>query len=179
MSIGREATESRHVTYRRPMRSAGLVPYRHRPDGLEILIAHPGGPFWAHRQAGAWSIVKGEIGEGEEAQACAFREFREETGWTIDPTGAIALGDVRQKAGKHISAWAVEADLEPSALVSEQVTIDFRGRSISFPEIDEVRWCGRVEAMRLLNPAQTVYYDRLAEILDGPGRDEGGVRSLT
>jgi predicted NUDIX family NTP pyrophosphohydrolase len=71
-----------------------------------------------------------------------IREFREETGWTIDPTGAIALGDVRQKAGKHISAWAVEADLEPSALVSEQVTIDLRGRSITFPEIDEVRWCG-------------------------------------
>jgi predicted NUDIX family NTP pyrophosphohydrolase len=161
------------------MRSAGLIPYRHGPDGLEVLIAHPGGPFWARRQEGAWSIVKGEIGEGEEALACAVREFREETGWTIDPAGAIPLGEVRQKAGKQIIAWAVEADLDPSALVSEPVTIDVRGRKVPFPEIDEVRWCGRTDAARLLNPAQTVYYERLNEALSGPGIGPGGVRSNT
>lgn len=161
------------------MHSAGLIPYRHGPGGLEVLIAHPGGPFWARRQEGAWSIVKGEIGESEEALPCAVREFREETGWTIDPAGAIPLGDVRQKAGKHITAWAVEADLDPSELVSEPVTIDMRGRKVTFPEIDEVRWCGRDDALRLLNPAQSVYYERLNDALDGPGSDPGGVRSMT
>ncbi|MEX1004840.1 MAG: NUDIX domain-containing protein [Acidimicrobiia bacterium] len=159
------------------MRSAGLLPYRHGPGGPEVLIAHPGGPFWARRQDGAWSIVKGEIGEHEDALACAVREFREETGWTIDPAGAIPLGEVRQKAGKQVIAWAVEADLDPSALQSEPVTIDVRGRSMTFPEIDEVRWCGRSDAVRLLNPAQAVYYERLNEALDGPRNSRRGVRS--
>ena len=149
------------------MQSAGLIPYRQAPGALEILIAHPGGPFWARRQEGAWSIVKGEIAEGEDPLECAVREFREETGWTIDPAGAIPLGEVRQKAGKQIVAWAVEADFDPSTLVSGSVTIDMRGRAVTFPEIDEVRWCGRVEALRLLNPAQTVYYERLNEALAG------------
>lgn len=165
--FGHEANDGEEVTYRRLMRSAGLVPYRRRPGGLEILIAHPGGPFWARRQEGAWSIVKGEIGTDEDALACAVREFREETGWTVDPSEAIPLGDVTQKAGKHIVAWAVEADLDPSELVSESVTIDMRGRKVTFPEIDEVRWCGRVDALRLLNPAQAVYYERLNEALAG------------
>lgn len=161
------------------MRSAGLIPYRHGSGSLEILIAHPGGPFWTRRQEGAWSIVKGEIGDDEDALTCAVREFREETGWTIDPASAIPLGDVRQKAGKHIIAWAVEAELDPSELLSEPVTIDLRGRKVTFPEIDEVRWCGRSEAGRLLNPAQTVYYERLNDALAGPGSSPGGVRSET
>ena len=148
------------------MRSAGLIPYRFGAGGLEILIAHPGGPFWARRQRGAWSIVKGEIGDGEKALACAVREFREETGWTIDPTNAMPLGDVRQKAGKHITAWAVEADLDPSELASQLITIETHGRRVTFPEIDEVRWCGRKDALGLLNPAQAVYYERLNDSLD-------------
>lgn len=159
------------------MRSAGLVPYRHRPGGPEILIAHPGGPFWARRHEGAWSIVKGEIGEDEDAFSCALREFREETGWTLDPAGAVPLGEVRQKAGKRIIAWAIEADLDPLTLSSESVTVEVRGRAVTFPEIDEVRWCGRREALRLLNPAQTVYYERLNDALTEPGSDPGGVRS--
>lgn len=159
------------------MRSAGIIPYRHGSGGLEILIAHPGGPFWARRQVGAWSIVKGEIGEGEDALNCAVREFREETNWTLEPANAIPLGDVRQKAGKSIVAWAVEADLDPSELVSEAVTIDLRGQKITFPEIDEVRWCGRDESLRLLNPAQTVYYERLNDALDAPGSNPDRVRS--
>ena len=159
------------------MRSAGLIPYRQAPGELEILIAHPGGPFWARRQDGAWSIVKGEIADGEDPLGCAVREFREETGWTIDPEAAIALGEVRQKAGKRIIAWAVEADLDPSELVSESVTVDMGGRAVTFPEIDEVRWCGRDDALRLLNPAQTAYYERLNTALDEPGSRPGGVRS--
>jgi predicted NUDIX family NTP pyrophosphohydrolase len=177
MSIRPEANGAGKVAYRRGMRSAGLVPYRRRPGGLEILIAHPGGPFWARRQEGAWSIVKGEVDDNEDALACAVREFREETGWTIDPAGAIPLGEVRQKAGKHISAWAVEAELEPSELASEQVTINIRGHEVTFPEIDEVRWCGRTEAFRLLNPAQAIYYERLNDALAGPDSTPGGVRS--
>lgn len=159
------------------MHSAGIVPFRRHPDGPEILIAHPGGPFWARRQDGAWSIVKGEIGPGEDPLACAIREFREETGWSIDATGTFPLGDVKQKAGKHIVAWAVEADFDPFDLVSAHVTVEIRGRPVTFPEIDEVRWCGRVEALRLLNPAQRVYYERLNDALGQSDTGDGGVPS--
>ena len=159
------------------MHSAGIVPFRRHRDGLEILIAHPGGPFWARRQEGAWSIVKGEVGEGEDPLGCAAREFREETGWTVDLAGAIPLGEVRQKAGKLVVAWAVEVDLDPSDLVSEPITIEIRGRQVTFPEIDEVRWCGRVDALRLLNPAQRVYYERLNDALGRSGTGDGGVPS--
>lgn len=147
------------------MRSAGLVPYRLGSDGLEILIAHPGGPFWARRQEGAWSIVKGEVSPDEDPLACALREFREETGWAVDAGNAIPLGVVTQKAGKRIEAWAVAADFEPMDLASDHITIQWQGRSITFPEIDEVRWCGRAAAERLLNPAQAVFYQRLNDAL--------------
>lgn len=151
------------------MDSAGLIPYRWTNDGLEILIAHPGGPFWARKQEGAWSIVKGEIPPGEDPQATALREFREETGWVVDGADAIPLGTVTQKAGKRITAWAIAADFDPAEMTGDEVTIEWRGRALRFPEIDEVRWCGRETATRLLNPAQTVYYDRLSSAL---GRDE-------
>lgn len=143
------------------MHSAGLVPYRISANGLEILIAHPGGPFWARKQVGAWTIVKGEVPPDEDPLDAALREFEEETGWRIAPAHLIALGEVRQKAGKTIVAWAVEADFDPNTLDSASVTITWRGRDLTFPEIDEVRWCGRSEAESLLNPAQATYYERL------------------
>lgn len=143
------------------MPSAGLVPYRIVPTGLEILIAHPGGPFWAGKQSGAWSIVKGEVPEGEDPFDTALREFREETGWTVAPAALVALGEVVQKAGKRITAWAFEADFDPAELNGDTVTTEWHGRNITFSEIDEVRWCGEAEAAELLNPAQTVYYERL------------------
>jgi len=143
------------------MKSAGLIPYRSTPNGPEILIAHPGGPFWARRQVGAWSIIKGEIPPGEEPLATAVREFHEETGWRIDVDHVIALGDVTQKAGKTITAFAVEADFVTSEIAGDTVTITYRGNEITFPEIDEVRWCGKAECERLLNPAQVTYYERL------------------
>src|SRR5215212_2197270 len=93
-------------------RSAGIVLYRRAGAGLEVLLVHPGGPFWSNRDAGAWSIPKGEIDEGEEALACALREFEEELGSPLITDAPIPLGEVRQKAGKIVTAWAVEGDLD-------------------------------------------------------------------
>jgi len=143
------------------MTSAGLIPFRLVDDALEILIAHPGGPFWARRQEGAWSIVKGEVPSGEDPFDAAVREFREETGWAITPIDPIPLGEVTQKAGKRILAWAFAAELDPATLAGDTITLTVRGREVNFPEIDEVRWCRRAEAERLLNPAQSVYHQRL------------------
>ncbi|HSJ29139.1 MAG TPA: NUDIX domain-containing protein [Acidimicrobiia bacterium] len=150
------------------MESAGLVPYRRTPRGIEILIAHPGGPFWARRHEGSWSIVKGEVEPGEDPLTTAAREFFEETGWHLATDDAIPVGEVVQKAGKRVRAWAVEAAaLDPSALRAERITVEWRGRWITFPEIDEVRWCDRQESARLLNPAQVPFHDRLIGVLDG------------
>jgi len=134
-------------------------------NGLEILIAHPGGPFWARRHAGAWSIIKGEVGRDEDGLEAARREFAEETGWVAPSHGFVPLGEVIQKAGKRIVAWAFAADFDPATLVSNNATATIRGRSISFAEIDEVRWCSESEARDLLNPAQAVYYERLNNAL--------------
>ncbi len=151
------------------MPSAGLVPYRIVDDELQILIAHPGGPFWKGRQQGAWSIVKGEFDPDEDPLAAAVREFEEETGWAIDPVDAIPLGEITQRAGKTVSAWATAAAFEPETLAGGTVTTVWRGRPITFPELDEVRWVGRREADRLLNPAQAVYYERLNRTLSDRG----------
>lgn len=148
------------------MHSAGLLPYRLSDPGLQILIAHPGGPFWARKQIGAWSIVKGEFGPYEDPLAAARREFTEETGWPTPETGYLPLGEVTQKAGKRIAAWAFAGEFEPDTLTPEMVTIQIRGRELTIPEIDEVRWCGEDESASLLNPAQAVYYERLKSSLD-------------
>lgn len=147
------------------MHSAGLIPYRIFDDGLQVLIAHPGGPFWARKQVGAWSIIKGEIGPDEDPLDAARREFTEETGWSTPDTGYLDLGEVTQKAGKRVTAWAFGADFDPGSLTPEMVTITVRGRKMTIPEIDEVRWCDRDEACSLLNPAQAVYYERLKSVL--------------
>lgn len=148
------------------MYSAGLIPYRLSDADLQILIAHPGGPFWARRQMGTWSIIKGEIAQDEDPLTAARREFTEETGWETPDSGYVTLGEVTQKAGKRIVAWGFDADFDPESLTPEMVTISVRGRDLTIPEIDEVRWCGAAEAFALLNPAQTVYYKRLKSVLD-------------
>lgn len=148
------------------MRSAGLIPYRLSGSDLQILIAHPGGPFWARRQAGAWSIIKGEIGPDEDPLSAARREFTEETGWDSPDTEYVSLGEVTQKAGKRITAWAFAGEFDPDSLTPELVTISVRGRDLTIPEIDEVRWCDEGETLSLLNPAQAVYYERLKSVLD-------------
>jgi predicted NUDIX family NTP pyrophosphohydrolase len=143
--------------------SAGLLLYRRRGDELEVLLAHPGGPFWVHRDAGAWSIPKGLIDEGEEPLAAACREFEEETG--LRPTGPfLLLGNVRQKAGKLIYAWAWEGDAEPAHLTSNLMRTEWprgSGRWLRFPEIDRYTWCDAQTAREKLNPAQAAFIDRL------------------
>ena len=152
--------------------SAGVLLYRRVGGQLEVLIGHPGGPFWRNRNEGAWSIPKGLVGEGEDPQAAALREFAEETGTTVAGSDAVTLGSVRLASGKEVAAWAIEGDLDPAAASSNLVTMEWprgSGRTIEFPEIDELRWCLPQEARILLNVAQGVFLDRLQESLDHAG----------
>jgi predicted NUDIX family NTP pyrophosphohydrolase len=115
-------------------RSAGILLYRRRGDGVEVLLVHPGGPLWARRDAGAWSIPKGEYTEGEDPLAAALREFEEETGQRPPEAKMVALGEVRQRGGKVVSAWAAPGDLDPAAVTSNTFMGPPRsGRRRSFP----------------------------------------------
>jgi predicted NUDIX family NTP pyrophosphohydrolase len=141
--------------------SAGLLPFR-RKSGLEVLIAHPGGPFWARKDLGAWSVVKGEIDPGEEPLVAAVREFCEETGWPVPAAiDYIDLGSTKLKSGKLIMCWAVEADFDPATLVPGTFAAVIAGRTVVVPEIDRVAWVSPSEAAERLNPAQVVFVDRL------------------
>ncbi len=144
--------------------SAGVLPFRRSSGKIEVLIAHPGGPFWARRHRGAWSIVKGELDPGEDPEAAARREFEEETGWSLPDGPWIPLGRVVQRSGKEVLAWAVEADFDPATLRPGTFTLGGR----AYPEIDRVEWCGPDEARTLLNPAQAAFVDRLLEQIE-PG----------
>lgn len=146
--------------------SAGLLPFRHS-GGLELLIAHPGGPFFARKDAGAWSVVKGLVEEGEERLAAARREFGEETGWQVPDVGMIDLGSVTLKSRKVVHAWAFEGDFDPDELEPGTFEMELRGRTQVFPEIDRVAWVSPGEARRLLNPAQVAFVDRLADAVGG------------
>ena len=128
--------------------------------GVEVLIGHPGGPFWATRDVGAWTIPKGLVEPGEDALATARREFAEETGMSLDDLEAAALGSAVQRSGKVVKIWAVAGDLDPLLADSNMVTMEWprgSGRILEFPEIDKLRWCGLAEAARLLNPALKVF----------------------
>src|ERR687885_2842872 len=120
-----------------PARSAGILLFRRRPDGPEVLLVHPGGPYWARKDVGAWSIPKGEHADGEDALACARGEFEEETG-LAPPAGALVeLGEVRQRSGKRVSAWAAEGDLDPAQIVSNTFLLEWpppARRGQEFPE---------------------------------------------
>jgi predicted NUDIX family NTP pyrophosphohydrolase len=149
----------------RPKTSAGLLPYRVRDGRVEVLIAHMGGPFWARRDEGAWSIIKGEYDDGhEDAYAAARREFEEETG-TAPPDGEpLALGEVQQRSGKRVTAWGVEADLEPSAFRSNTFAIEWprgSGEQREFPEIDRAEWLDTDTARRKLIAEQVALLDAL------------------
>ncbi len=154
--------------------SGGLLLYRRRAGKWEVLLAHPGGPFWARRDEGAWSLPKGELDEGEEPLAAAVREFEEETGQA--PGGPfLALGSVRQKAGKVVHGWAFEGDLDPTGFRSATFQMEWprgSGRMAEFPEVDRVEFFRLDEARRRLNPAQTVFIDRLERALEGRGGGE-------
>jgi predicted NUDIX family NTP pyrophosphohydrolase len=140
--------------------SAGLLPFR-RSAGLEVLIAHPGGPFWATRDVGFWGVIKGEVTADEEPTGTARREFIEETGWIPPEEGWLDLGTVTMRSGKVVMAWGVEADFDLSTFVPGTFTMVWRGRRRQFPEIDRVAWCHPKEAVRLLNPAQVPLVERL------------------
>jgi len=142
------------------VRSAGLLPFR-RHDGVEVLVAHPGGPYFARRDNGWWSIVKGMVEPDELDEATAAREFEEETGWPAPPKPWIPLGDVSLKSRKIVIAWAVEADYDIDTLVPGLFTMGHR----QFPEIDRVEWMRPEQARLKLNPALGVFVDRLEQVL--------------
>jgi predicted NUDIX family NTP pyrophosphohydrolase len=134
-----------------------------------VLLVHPGGPFWAKRDAGAWSIPKGEYDEGEEPLAAALREFEEEVGSALDAAGElIALGDVRQKNRKVVTAWAAEGDVDASAVRSNTFAMEWpprSGQTQEFPEIDRAEWFPLARAREKLIEAQAAFLDRLEERL--------------
>lgn len=143
--------------------------WRKTGDAIEVLIGHPGGPFWAKRHEGAWSIPKGEVEPDEDPLTAARREFAEETGTHLAPDAqALDLGATRLKSGKRILGWAITGDLDPASLNSNVIEIEFpprSGRRLEIPEVDEIRWCEPDDARRLLNPAQAVFVDRLLDAL--------------
>ncbi len=145
-------------------KSAGLLMYRRNTTGeLEVLLAHPGGPYWRGRDEGAWTLPKGEYDASEEALAAARREFQEETGFTPAPP-FIPLGEIVQKSGKHITAWAFAGDFDPGELRCNTFEIEWPPRSgqrQSFPEIDRVAWFTPEDARRKLIPAQGELVARL------------------
>ena len=151
-----------------PTRSAGILLHRTSADGgVEVLLVHPGGPFWARRDAGAWSIPKGEIADGEDPLACARREFAEELGLPVPDGTATPLGEVRQKAGKVVTAWAVEGDLDPASVVSNTFAMEWprgSGRLRDFPEVDRAEWFGLEEAAVRILDGQRPLLDALAAL---------------
>jgi predicted NUDIX family NTP pyrophosphohydrolase len=145
--------------------SAGILMYRQNGRGLEVLLVHPGGPFWQNKDEGAWSIPKGEMDEGEDAAAAARREFLEETGCTL--SGALEpLGDIRQRGGKRVTAFAVEGDLDVDAIKSNTFEIEWppkSGRMQSFPEIDRAAWFDLPAAHEKILQSQRQLLDRLVD----------------
>ncbi len=158
-------------------RSAGILLYRlSAPGSVEVLIAHPGGPAWANRDAGAWSIPKGEVEDGEAGWGVACREFEEETGQPAPRADSIELGEVRQRSGKIVEAWGLEGDLDPAVAVSNTFPLEWpprSGRWITVPEIDRVMWVTPAVAREKLNPAQTVFVDRLLDALARRAETDG------
>jgi predicted NUDIX family NTP pyrophosphohydrolase len=160
-----------------PKRSAGLLVYRITPSGVvEVLIVHPGGPFWTKKDAGAWSFPKGEYEEGDDPRATAFREFREETGRDAPAGEAIPLGELTQPGGKRVTAWAVEGDLDVSDSTSNTFEMEWprgSGRLQAFPEVDRVEWVPVARARAQLLKGQVPFLDRLTERV---GNGHRGVR---
>jgi predicted NUDIX family NTP pyrophosphohydrolase len=149
--------------------SAGVILYRRAKERIEVLLAHPGGPYWRRKDAGAWSIPKGECREGEDPLAAALREFEEETGMKLE--GELErqlepLGEVKQAGGKIVYAWTIERDCDPTRIHSNTFSLEWppkSGKTQEFPEIDRFEWFPIAEARQKLVKAQTAFLDRLAE----------------
>jgi predicted NUDIX family NTP pyrophosphohydrolase len=152
-----------------PKRSAGILMYR-RPDaGLELLLVHPGGPFWARKDLGAWSIPKGEYSESEDALAVAKREFEEETGAPVQGDFR-SLGELVQPGRKIVTAWAIEGDFDPADLKSNLFEMEWppkSGRRQSFPEVDRAQWFSPAEARGKILKGQSEFISRLLEAIGG------------
>ena len=154
-----------------PRQSAGLLLYRVVGEGVEVLLVHPGGPYWVNRDEGAWSLPKGEYDPGEDPLEVARREFREELG--VDPPGqqaATFLGTCRQAGGKHVRAWALEGDVDVSEIRSNTFTMEWppnSGRCVAFPEVDRAAWFDPPTARRKINQAQATFVDTLTAVLAG------------
>lgn len=141
-----------------------------RSRGLELFLVHPGGPFFHNKDEGAWSIPKGEVEEGAEPLVSALREFSEETGVDAPEGELVPLGEIRQKGGKRVLAWAVEGDLDPSSVKSNMFEMEWpprSGRKQRFPEIDRADFFPPKLARRKLNPAQVELVERLEKKLQG------------
>lgn len=149
--------------------SAGLLPYRRIGGDVEVLIAHPGGPMWSGRDAGAWSVIKGAPEDHElDLVVAARREFAEETGHPAPDGPLIDLGEIRMRSRKIVHAWGVEGDFDPATLRSMRVEVEWpprTGRLLSVPEVDRVAWCRPPEARRRLNTAQAMFVERLLRAL--------------
>lgn len=156
-----------------PRRSAGILLYRGRGPDLEVLLVHPGGPLWARKDAGAWTIPKGELDDGEDPLAAARREFAEETGVSVD--GPFhALAPIRQRSGKLVHAWACRGDVDPTTLRSNTFEMEWpprSGKRARFPEVDRAEYFSLDAARTKINPAQVALLDELARLhgtLDPP-----------
>ena len=146
-----------------------MLLYRRADQGIEVLVGHMGGPFWSRKDAGAWSIPKGEYDEHEEAQAAALREFEEELGKPAPAGTPVPLGEVRQSGGKVVTVFALEGDFDEETAVSNTFEMEYpKGSGIirSFPELDRVAWLGLETARTKLVKAQGVFLDRLQEHLE-------------
>jgi predicted NUDIX family NTP pyrophosphohydrolase len=148
-------------------RSAGILLYRHDPDGVAVLLVHPGGPYWQNKDVGAWQIPKGLIERGEDARAAALREVEEELGVKL-PGHLEPLGEVRQAGGKWVEAFALEQNLDPATIVSNMFEMEWPPRSGSmrqFPEIDRARWFTLLDARETMLTGQLPFLDRLGAIV--------------
>jgi predicted NUDIX family NTP pyrophosphohydrolase len=149
-----------------PKRSAGILMFRRGAQGLEVLLVHPGGPFWARKDLGAWSIPKGEYSEGDEPLATAIREFAEETG--THPQGELRpLGEITQPGRKIVTAFALEGDFDPATLKSNTFELEWppkSGRKASFPEVDRAQWFSPETACEKILSGQREFITRLLEM---------------
>ncbi len=151
-------------------RSAGILLYRRDGDEVAVLLVHPGGPFWAKKDVGAWSIPKGEYLEGDDPEIVARHEFEEELGMRLDAE-LIPLGELVQKGGKHVRAFAAKGDFDVSALASNTFDLEWpprSGRTQVFPEVDRADWFAVQEARTRILASQLPFLDRLEELLSGP-----------
>jgi predicted NUDIX family NTP pyrophosphohydrolase len=159
-------------------RSAGLLLYRMTAAGdVEVLLAHPGGPYWSRKDEGAWSVPKGEYEPDADALAAAFREFREETGHDAPAGEPIPLGEVRQPGGKRVAVWALEGELDVTHASSNTFEMEWprgSGTIRAFPEIDRLEWVSVGRARTKLLKGQVPFLDRLTESIDSKRPDPGG-----